>query len=51
MPVDWNNILEAIAFYSQGLNSYFQYRWFSHNDNCSLDERGALSASQEQQIR
>lgn len=51
MPVDWNNMLEAIAFYSQEPNSYFQYWWFSHNDNCSHDEQGALSASQEQQIR
>lgn len=44
-------MLEAIAFYSQGPDSYFQYRCFSHNDNCSHDEQGALSASQEQQIR
>lgn len=51
MPVDWNNMLEAIAFYSQGLNSCFQYWWFSHNDNCSHDERGVLSVLQEQQIR
>lgn len=44
-------MLEAIAFYSQGPNSYFHYWWFSHNDNCSHDEQGVLSVSQEQQIR
>lgn len=43
MPVDWNNMLGAIAFYSQGPDFYFQYRWFSHNDNCSHNEQGAFS--------
>lgn len=51
MPVDWNNMLEAIAFYSPGLGSYFQYRGFSRNHNCSHEEQGALSVSQEQQIK
>lgn len=51
MPVDWNNMLEAIAFYSPGLDSYFQFRGFSRNHNCSHDEQGALSVSQEQQIK
>lgn len=51
MPVDWNNMLEAIAFYSPGSDSYFQCRGFSRSHNYSHDEWGALSVSQEQQIK
>lgn len=49
MPVDWNNMLEATAFYSQGPGSCLQCRWLSPTDNCSQEERGALPVPQEQQ--